>query len=664
MFSASIAFLTTLFTSCEMGGNKTAGNGADSRPKFAPGDTFIYNGNPIVDFRNSSDPTGRFFKYNDSVELYMFTSSDMDNLTNYDYSTYPMNASYCYSTSDMETWTDWGPILQESDFSSTTWAKVGANHLWAPDCISAKIDDIVWFYLYAPLLDKNVTCPTNNGGSNPISRIGTAKSQSPRSGFEIDPDYFKGIGSKNNGYVSDPGMFNVDGTVDGWYLTYTDGDWTTLDSGRICIAHLKCMTEADIDYGRVTINGAPNVYQEGSFLFKNDDYNSVYLMWSQKIDTNQQQQLAYAMASVDSFKANPKGCWQYKGLLIDAFCDEWTDHGSVVGRDGRWYLLYHGGSVKALDSTKFLPRNRKAGIVELKFNSDGTIQQVTDRTGPPKYQFAKLYALDEAYSQTNMVKPRLYIENNCDEPWSDFKIRYYFTVENGKTPVVEDYYTPNAGISLRYVNGNVWAVVLDFTGYTLAAGGRLPANDGISFGIHYSDWSYFNKANDYSQPQGASYTRSLGISVFSGTGEMVFGKTPQNIPPSSRFKNQYSGKLMTVTSSSDLASVACQDLNTSWTSQDWTTECVSGNTIRLKNIWSGKYLTVTSLNDCASVVCQNRDTSWTSQDWTVEPVSNGSKRLRNVWSGKYLTVTGTSEGASILAQNLNTGWTSQQWWIE
>ena len=118
------------------------------------------------------------------------------------------------------------------------------------------------------------------------------------------------------------------------------------------------------------------------------------------------------------------------------------------------------------------------------------------------------------------------MENNGNTALSDFKVRYYFTTENGLTPVKEDYWTPNFTVTLEYLGGNDCCAVLDYSGYTLEPGGRVPDNDGEIFAIHYSDWSYFNKTNDFSQPPGNNYTVTENIAIFNSNDELVYGNEP------------------------------------------------------------------------------------------------------------------------------------------
>lgn len=663
------------------------GHGTPDSEFTADSNPIMTEGNPTKCpiFRHSSDPSARAYCHeNDDpeAELWMFTTCDIDLATPNPtlVETYPMNTIYCYSTTDMKNWKNWGDVLTKDKF---TWADQEVDHLWAPETLSANIGDVLTYIIYAPLLAEGeftVSRDTTRFPNGvPVSRIGVARStEGPHSGYAAESAYIQGIGTNgngtliNSGYASDPAIYyeKVEGqTYDDIYLTYTNGDWWTLTMGQICLAKMSGSSTVELDYGPVEItndfaNGHiydSSLYKEGSALFKiNDNY---YLIFSEK-PTNGNQQIVYAMNTEAGFNdGSPDTGWVYKGAIMGSG-NHWTNHAYISkfyddNGEMRYYFLYHTGNRDDYGN------HRNVCIKKLDFNDNGEIIPITHTVTMPKKINLKLtYILDEGYNESNIVKPRIYFENTGCGALKDFKARYYFTVENGKTPVIEDWWTPNCTIALEHISGNQWAVVLDFTGTTLGSGDRIPKIGGIIFGIHYSDWSYFDKTNDFSQPPSSAYTVTYNIAVFDKNGKLVLGNVPEEEQIiSNKMKNQYSGKMLTVTNDSDYATVVCQDLNSSWTSQDWIMESSGGN-IRLKNVWSGRYLTVTSDADGASVVCQPFNTGWTSQEWVIENVPNGSRRLKNVWSGKYLTVTSTSEGASILAQNLNTGWTSQQWWIE
>ncbi len=278
--------------------------------------------------------------------------------------------------------------------------------------------------------------------------------------------------------------------------------------------------------------------------------------------------------------------------------------------------------------------------------------------------------LDGSFSSTTLAQPRITVKNATNQALANFKAHYFFTAEEGKTPVLADVSTPNSTVSLQQVDTRLWSVVLDFTGRTINPGQSMPASGaGETFSLRYSDNSKFDKSNDFSQPRnGSSYTATDAIAVYNNSGALVMGAVPNDKLPAynAALKSTWSTNLLTASATYDDADARAQPANSSWTSQTWQVEPVpSTGYVRLKNAWSGSYLNVQNQSENAKIVTYQLNVPWTSQLWTIEPVSGSQGvRLKNAWSGKYLTVVDTSNYSAILSKALNTGWTSQVWTIQ
>lgn len=147
--------------------------------------------------------------------------------------------------------------------------------------------------------------------------------------------------------------------------------------------------------------------------------------------------------------------------------------------------------------------------------------------GPgPSPTSLEAYILDETYSSNTRTQPRLYIENHDTTPLTDFVVKYYFTLEPWNTPVLDPYWTPNCTTYLENLGSNIYAVVMDFSGYTLLPNGRVPESSGIVFGIHDADWKWWYKTNDHSQPSGTTYALTDRIAIFDSGGTLVYGTEP------------------------------------------------------------------------------------------------------------------------------------------
>lgn len=134
-----------------------------------------------------------------------------------------------------------------------------------------------------------------------------------------------------------------------------------------------------------------------------------------------------------------------------------------------------------------------------------------------------LSILNEGQNETNIVKPRIFIQNTSSIPISDFQVYYYFTVEDGKTPVVEDYYTPFSTPVLESTGINTYRLVYNFAGATLTPGSVIPNLDGNVVGIHYSDWSQVDKSMHLSYNLSNGFNPSENFDVRLSDGSYLFG---------------------------------------------------------------------------------------------------------------------------------------------
>lgn len=147
----------------------------------------------------------------------------------------------------------------------------------------------------------------------------------------------------------------------------------------------------------------------------------------------------------------------------------------------------------------------------------------------------QVYSREEAQSESNMSKPRIYVENTGDETLSGLRYTYYFTTENGQAPVLEKYYVPDADMSLRNLGNGMYAVEYSYAG-SLRPGETTPNTSGSVIGLHYADWSVWNKNNDYSNNLDASFAPCAKIVVYYG-GRRIYGTPPQGIVEDSSWVN-------------------------------------------------------------------------------------------------------------------------------
>ncbi|MBN1576041.1 MAG: fibronectin type III domain-containing protein, partial [Chitinispirillaceae bacterium] len=138
----------------------------------------------------------------------------------------------------------------------------------------------------------------------------------------------------------------------------------------------------------------------------------------------------------------------------------------------------------------------------------------------------KIFSRDEALGETNHSKPRIYIQNIGTETINDFSYRYFFTTESGKTPTLSPYYLPNGEQAIIVPCGSGYYVQYTFTNANLAPGGLLPHSEGNCLGLHYNDWSAWDKTNDFSNNLSLSFQENQNISVYVA-GTRIYGNEPE-----------------------------------------------------------------------------------------------------------------------------------------
>lgn len=683
--------------------------------------------------RNSSDPAVFLINtHSGELEhLVMVTSCDLQALRfgsegNWGrWANYPLQSIYLYTT-DMTgmavtpdyfgTWYDYGPIVTENDFDGTE----DAYFMWAPDIIQVGKE----FYLYSA-----VTTGFNFDTGKGTQKIVVAKSAGYTYNGGLDSQFedfvpFDGFftGINDNSYAYDPGVF-YDSLNKKYYMTYCNGSWEL--RGKICIAKMNnnmISVDSGSDYGEIffkninttvdetKINNYGQIldvydepaYMEGPDISGHIDYygDVIYVLsFASKIkhdksgtnpSADETEWIGYATATPTDFNNNPAGCWVFKGWILKNISGSgWTNHANFAysAHKQKNYIFYHKdsqeGPVGENDNGDFKEKmydhNRYVCGEEFSFDPDGKIynlsiinsafytRELSDFVTP------FIYTKDEGASEYNKTKIRMYLKNATSTPWNNFKLKYYFTADNGNTPWIDDYYTPNSTPTLEHLGSDQWAAILDFNGFTLDAGEMIAENTGGEFfGLQYNNyWAYFNKGNDYSIPDGSKLTMKNNMAVFNNDNQLIYGTTPFNKIKSQYYDN-WDINLLTATSEDEDKVVKGQREEITWNSQEWIIEKIPNSAnVRLKNLYSGKYLTVKNTAEDAKVVCQYLRTSptWESQEWIMKKTIEGDFRFQNAWhelgkEGKYLTIVSKADESEILCKTLVEEWPSQRWIVE
>lgn len=328
-----------------------AGTYADAQQQWKPLQQ------PLVSSIYTADPSAHVF----NGKIYVYPSHDTatgipeDDLGNH----FDMRDFHVLSMDSVGgKVTDNGVALSIRDIP---WAK---RQLWAPDAAYKNGT----YYLYFPVKDKN-----------DIFRIGVATSKSPVGPFKAEPLPIKGS------YSIDPCIFK---DKSGDYYLYFGGIWGgqlqrwdnnkydsakgNRDPDEPAVLPRVVKMNPDMKSFAQQPKEVKIVDEKGNLFLEADNdkrffeaawvymYKGKYYFTYSTGDTHL---LCYAIGD------NPYGPFVYKGIILKPV-EGWTTHQSIVEFRGKWYLFYHDTQL----SGKTYLRNVK--VAELKYNPDGTIQEV------------------------------------------------------------------------------------------------------------------------------------------------------------------------------------------------------------------------------------------------------------------------------------------------
>lgn len=300
--------------------------------------TFQHSGNPLIKDKFTADPApmvhkGTLYLYVGHDEYYAGQDSASGgrefNITEW----------LCYSTKDMQRWTDHGSVLKPTDFE---W---GVGEAWA----SQVIEHQGKFYFYA----------TVQAGEPYNSKvIGVAVSDSPTGPFTdaigkpLITDEMTSNGSR--GWWND---------IDPTFIIDEEGQaWLCWGNGTCFLARLKpSLTELE---GEIETVDLP-LYVEGPWLHKKGDlYYLTYASMGEGRET-----ISYATAP------SMAGPWTSQGALTGMAENSFTIHPGIVEFNEKWVLFYHNATL-TLDGHPGAIGRRSVCVDELKYHPDGTMQFV------------------------------------------------------------------------------------------------------------------------------------------------------------------------------------------------------------------------------------------------------------------------------------------------
>ena len=283
--------------------------------------------NPVIRDQYTADPTARVF----DGKVWLYASHDIISPVEPERKWFCMADYHCFSSEDLVHWTDHGVILDQKD---VPWGNPEGYSMWAPDCVERGGK----YYFYFP------NAPREGRGF----AVGVAVADRPDGPFAPQEKSIQGV-------------FGIDPCC----LLASDGNAYLYWSGMgFSGAKLKDnMTELDGAPVRLDTPLPAGGLKEGPFVFERE--GKVYLTYPGVQDRTES--LVYAMAD------SPLGPFEYKGKIMEKSLSEcWTNHHSFVEYQGQWYLFYHHN-----DYSPDFDKNRSVRIDKVRFNPDGTIEQVT-----------------------------------------------------------------------------------------------------------------------------------------------------------------------------------------------------------------------------------------------------------------------------------------------
>ncbi len=313
---------------------------------------FKLKGNPVVTDKFTADPApmvhdGTLYLYVGHDEYYegqdTASGGKEFNITEW----------VCYSTRDMENWTDHGAVLKPTDFA---WS---IGEAWA----SQVVEKDGKFFYYTSLQAGE---PYNS------KVVGVAVADNPLGpftdaiGVPLITDNMTPNGPRGWWNDIDPTVFvDDDGTP-----------WMSWGNGTCFIVKLKPnMIELD---GPIEKLNMPD-FVEGPWIHKRE--NMYYLTYASRLRRKGSEMIEYATAPA------MEGPWTYRGVLTGQAEKSFTIHPGIVEFKNQWYLFYH-NAVLTIDGKQGAIGRRSVCVDYLYYNPDGTMVYVEQTkegiTVPPK----------------------------------------------------------------------------------------------------------------------------------------------------------------------------------------------------------------------------------------------------------------------------------------
>lgn len=302
--------------------------------------TAVHAQDPIIQTKYTADPAP--LVHNDTVFLY--AGHDDGDFTSKDRKWgFLMRDWLLYTSTDMVNWTDHGPV---ADLYNFKWADPNVsgkegfkNGAWAPQCVERNGK----FYFYGTIEGRG---------------IGVLVADSPYGPF-VDPIGKPLIGPEYDSIdptilIDDDGQAYIYwGNPNLWYAKLNE-DMVSL-AGPIT---------KDANIRKVKGRPDPYHYQEGPWVHKrNGHYYCSYAT------TCCPEGMGYSMAK------SPVGPWEFKGYIMKPDKRSDGNHPGIIDYKGKTYVFGFNYKLNYALTDKKRER-RSICVAEMKYNSDGTIQEL------------------------------------------------------------------------------------------------------------------------------------------------------------------------------------------------------------------------------------------------------------------------------------------------
>ena len=304
--------------------------------------------NPIIRDQFTADPTARVF----NNKVYLFTSHDIFPPEGQRQDWFCMADYHVFSSENLTDWTDHGVIVSQEQ---VPWGNLSGFAMWAPDCVTK--DGKYYFYF-----------PDGPKGGRGFA-IGVATADLPEGPYTLETTPIAGVtGIDPCVLIDDDGSAYIYWSGMGIRGAKLKSNMKELDGElqEVTMPRREGQPELPpMKVGGQQMEGLPDGFKEGPFAFKRD--GRYYLTFPWVRTEGGTETLAYAMST------SPLGPWDFKGIIMAEHANRcWTNHHSLVEYRGEWLLFYHHNDFSPRDD-----KRRSVHIDRLRFNADGTIQQVT-----------------------------------------------------------------------------------------------------------------------------------------------------------------------------------------------------------------------------------------------------------------------------------------------